>query len=116
MSSFIMNGYLWRLVTVDPASSVLIDRTGERRVATTDPETQCVYLSRELQGGFLKRVLTHELGHVTMFSYGLLKRLHRLIHPSHWVEVEEWVCNFLADYGEEIQLTASRLLRSTRIA
>lgn len=25
--------------------------------------------------------------------------IHRMCHPSYWIEAEEWVCNFLADYG-----------------
>lgn len=100
MDSFLMNGYLWRVKYVSPESFDLIDRTGKKRLATTDPRTKYIYLSIELQGDILNRVLLHELGHAVMFSYGLLDRLHFYVRPEYWIEAEEWVCNFIADYGQ----------------
>ncbi len=99
MSEFMMNGHLWRIIFSDPTSPKLADRTGEQRVATTDPLTHTVYLSRSLHGEFLRRVLSHELGHVTMISYNMLDEIHRMAHPRYWIEIEEWICNFIADYG-----------------
>ena len=84
---------------IDPYDDELIDRTGSLRVATTDPRTHTIYLSRSLQGDFLKTVFLHELGHAIMISYGLLEELHRMVIPKYWIECEEWICNFLADYG-----------------
>lgn len=102
MNNFVMNGYFWRVQTVPPDSPMLVDRTGEYRVATTDPKTQCIYLSNTLEGDFLNRVLLHELGHVVMLSYGLILSI-RLNLPQHlWVPAEEWCCNLIADYGAEI--------------
>lgn len=80
------------------------------RVATTDPKTLCIYLSDELYGEFLRTVLKHELGHCAMFSYNLLPAIHGFASPDKWIEAEEWVCNFIADYGEEILDIADRLL------
>lgn len=102
MNSFTMNGIHWKIFYVDPYSPLLIDRTDERRVATTDPNTKCVYLSSELYGDFLIRVLIHELGHCAIFSFDLLDDIHRMVHPDYWIEAEEWVCNFIADYGRTI--------------
>lgn len=102
MNSFVMNGYFWQVLDVDPASELLVDRTGTLTVATTDPSTLHVYLSRNLYGRMRERVLLHELGHVTMFSFGLLSDLHRMVRPECWIEAEEWVCNFIADYGFRI--------------
>lgn len=99
MNQFFMNGRLWRVIFTDPYAPELVDRTGEQRVATTDPMTQTVYLSRSLHGDFLRRVLSHELGHVTMISYNMLDEIHRMAHPRYWVEIEEWICNFITDYG-----------------
>lgn len=110
MNSFYMNGYLWLVKFVDPYSPELVDRTGSLRVATTDPKSKTIYLSDELHGGFLKRVLIHELGHCTMFSFGLLRQLHRMVRPEYWIEAEEWVCNFLADYGLRVFETAYEIL------
>lgn len=110
MESFLMNGYLWRVKFVKPESEFLVDRTNNLRVATTDPITRCIYLSNQLTGDFLNTVLLHELGHCVMFSYGLLKEIHSIVDPEDWIEVEEWVCNFIADYGLKIFETAYEVL------
>lgn len=102
MFSFNMNGYRWHVRFCSPYSSMLIDRTGRLCLATTDPNTSTVYLSNSLAGAKLRTVLLHELGHCAMFSYGLLDEIHSVVDPSNWIEAEEWICNFLADYGDEI--------------
>lgn len=105
-----MNGYLWRVCFVDNDDPMLVDRTGELTVATTDPTTLRVYISNDLDGSFLTRVLIHELGHCAMFSFGLLDDIHRMVQPRYWLEAEEWICNFIADYGMKIFSTAYRVL------
>lgn len=102
MMDFLMNGYLWEVRFVDPYDPMLVDRTDTLRVATTDPYTLTVYLSDDLEGEFLNHVLIHELGHCTMFSFHLIPQIHRMVKPKYWVEMEEWVCNFIADYGMSI--------------
>lgn len=99
MGWFTMNGYFWTVKIVSPDSPMLVDRTGSLTLATTDPSTRTVYLSSSLQGDILRRVFTHELGHCAMFSFDLLRDIHRMVHPEYWLEAEEWVCNFIADYG-----------------
>lgn len=110
MNDFTMNGYSWRVCFVDSDDPMLVDRTGELTVATTDPETLRVYISNALDGSFLTRVLVHELGHCAMFSFGLLDDIHRMVHPRYWIEAEEWVCNFIADYGMKIFSVAYSIL------
>lgn len=102
MNQFTMNGYLWQIVFVDPYDPMLVDRTDVLTVATTDPTTLTVYISNELSGEFLTHVLIHELGHCAIFSFDLLYDIHRMVKPKYWVEAEEWVCNFIADYGAKI--------------
>lgn len=102
MNTFRMNGYLWHIKYVRPSSGVLIDRTGIKRVATTDPNTRCVYLSNELSGDFLRRVLTHELVHCAMWSFGLTSDVVNYISTADQLGMEEWICNFVADYGRQI--------------
>lgn len=108
--SFRLNGLLWRVRFVSPHSEYLIDRTSTFRVATTDPIARTIYLSDRLQGVFLRRVLLHELGHATMFSYDLLGYIHDRVPKEYWIDVEEWICNFLADYGDQIFYSASDIL------
>ena len=110
MDGFTMNGYSWRVCFVDSNDPMLVDRTGALTVGTTDPSTLRVYISRDLDGSMLTRVLIHELGHCTMFSFGLLDDIHRMVHPRYWVEAEEWVCNFIADYGMKIFTVAYDIL------
>lgn len=105
-----MNGYLWCVKRVPYSSPMLIEKTGSRVVATTDPIDRTVYLLDTLNGDFLNTVLLHELGHVVMFSYGLLGDIHRAVPRYLWIDAEEWVCNFIADYGRQIFQIASDVL------
>lgn len=59
-------------------------------------------LSDHLSGQELETVLIHELGHAALFSYGLLPDIHKAVKRQYWMEAEEWVCNFIADYGMRI--------------
>lgn len=110
MNGFVVNGYLWNVKVVNKGSNALIDRTGNRRLATTDQNTMTVYLSSELHGSMLSRVLVHEIGHCFIWSYDLFEELHRMVKPEYWVEAEEWLCNFVADYGMGIYDRARKVL------
>lgn len=94
-----MNGYPWSVYFVNPYDSRLMDRTNTMKVATTDPISGCIYLSNELSGDMLLTVLLHELGHCALFSFDLLPEIHQMVKRKYWIEAEEWVCNFIADYG-----------------
>ncbi len=115
MDGFYMNGFYWRVKHVPPYSSALIDRTGTLTVATTDPKTGYVYLSEDLTGSFKIRVLIHELGHCALLSYGLLDDIHSSVPPELWIDAEEWVCNFIADYGMYIFMSAYSVLGNDAI-
>lgn len=96
---FYLNGIYWRIKYVEPKNTMLVDRTGLLRVATTDPMSRCIYISSNLHGDFLLRVLTHEIGHCALVSFGLLDDIQRLVLPAYQREAEELMCNFIADYG-----------------
>lgn len=81
---------------------MLIDRSGHTVVASTDPISRTIYLVNGLNGDFYIRVLLHELGHCTMVAYGLIDEIHQIIPERYWIDVEEWICNYLADYGRLI--------------
>lgn len=108
---FTMNDHVWQLTYVDPLSPLLVDRTGNLTLGVTDPLTMSVYISNALEPQMRERVLIHELGHVTMVSYGMLDDIHRMVKQRYWIEAEEWVCNFLADHGEEVRRIADDILR-----
>lgn len=102
MYTFLVNGYIWSVVPVKPHSSKLIDQTGEFRVATTDPKTLCIYLNEDLGGDFLDKVIKHELCHCIIFSYDLARYIHKVVPKKYWIESEEWMCNFISKYNDEI--------------
>lgn len=108
--SFEMNGITWKIKYVPSNSSMLVDRTNILTVATTDPSDNTLYLSDSLQGPFLIKVLLHELGHCIMISYKLTNYIHETVFPDKWIEAEEMVCNFIANYGFEIFSTAYDIL------
>lgn len=95
---------------MSPDSDCLIDRTGQMRVATTDPKEYKIFLSEQLlkDKEFLLRVLIHEIGHCVIFSYDLFDEIHKMVYPEYWIEAEEFICNFIADYG----LTVFAIARS----
>lgn len=107
---FRLNGHEWEVRRVDARHPRLVDRTGRRCLATTDPDTMTVYVDAKLAGPMLDRVLIHEIGHCVMWSYGLLDDIHRMVRPECWIEAEEWVCNFVADYGNIIFDSARAVL------
>lgn len=110
IDSFAMNYDLWDVYLVPADDPRLVDRTGKLTVATTDPETYSVCLSNELRGDFLMTVFVHELGHCALWSFGMLERIHRWTYPEHWIDIEELICNILADYGLNIYKTAYKTL------
>lgn len=102
LDHFSMNGDYWAVRTVKARDPMLVDRTNTLTVATTDPKTKTVYLSEVLQGDFLMTVFIHELAHCALYSFGLLNEIHRMTKPKYWIEMEEFICNFLADFGLRI--------------
>lgn len=101
-----MNGDSWKVRFVPHNDPMLVDRTGTLTVATTDPKTLTVYLSERLSGDILMTVFIHELGHCALYSFGFLELIHRMVYPEDRIEMEEFICNFLADYGMRIFKTA----------
>lgn len=112
---FTANGDEWRVKRVAWDDPVLVDRTGSLCIATTDPKTMTVYLADWLEGSLLARVLIHEMAHATMWSNGLIPKLRSMVKPENWIEAEEWVCNFLADYGMKIYNDAAQVLSGKAI-
>lgn len=99
MRGFKINNDYWRVRYVYPDNDILVDRTGERRIAVTDPQTMTVYLSSGMPDYMRARVLIHEMGHCVIYSYDLFEDIHRMVKRRYWIKAEEWICNFIADYG-----------------
>ena len=102
IDEFYMNGLHWNVRWTNPTDPILVDRTNVLTVAVTDPDTMTIYLSNELHGEFLNRVLIHELGHCVMYSYGLIDEIHRMCRRKWWIDMEEFCANLLASYGNQV--------------
>lgn len=110
MERFYLNDIPWRVYYVRSNCPYLVDRTGNRRLATTDIRTNTIYIYEGLSGSLLRRVTIHEIGHAAMKSFGIIDELHKMVRPEYWIEVEEWVCNFMADYGLDILRAGKEVL------
>ena len=89
---FKINNIEWDIQFCAPNSNDLKRSDGSITVGVTDFSTKCVYLSDALHGDFLRKVFIHELCHCAIFSYGF----------SMDMEQEEFLCDFIASYGDEI--------------
>lgn len=110
MRGFDVGGLHWDVQFTNPTNRMLIDRTNRYRLATTDFNTMTVYLSNAIQGDMLPRVLIHEIGHCVIYAYGLIDEIHRMVKRQYWIEAEEFICNFVADYGLAIYDAAQSVL------
>ena len=102
IDEFYMNGLRWRVRFTYPTDPVLVDRTGTLTIGVTDSATMTIYLSNELRGEFLTRVVLHELSHAMMYSYHYLDEIHRYCKKRYWIEMEELIANLIADRAYEI--------------
>lgn len=102
LREFVMNGDFWHVRFTSPRNPVLVDRTHTLTVAVTDPETMTIYLADNLYGGFLQKVLIHELSHAAMYSYDLVSEIHRMCKKKYWIPMEEFCANLIANYGSEV--------------
>lgn len=104
-----MGGKRWCVRIVPPSSPLLVDRTGRRTVAVTDPSTHIISVSSAISGDFLKRVLAHELTHAAMESHGINRAIRGMVPPGGVVPVQEMASNVVADYGARIVGESERL-------
>lgn len=89
---FEMNGITWDVVLVSANSDKLRRSDNSVTCGVCDFGDRCNYLSDRLQGAFLRKVFIHEVCHSAIFSYGINLDL----------EQEEFLCDFIATYGDEI--------------
>lgn len=97
---FKINNKTWEIVKISRQNPMLMRSDGSRTVGMTDRNTQTIYIADDLRGGFLDKVLCHELCHAFCLSYNIYMD----------IETEEIVADFLATYGREVFKIADRLL------
>lgn len=100
----VVNNITWEIIFVNPNNVNLLNDYGEYTLGMTDNNVKCIFLSNELHGEMLYKVLCHELVHTYSFSYDVdLTR-----------EDEERLAQFISDYGKSIILNTEYLLHSMR--
>lgn len=89
---FQVNNNIWRLEFCRPNSPNLLRSNGTRTVGVSDNSVKTVWIADNLSDYMRERVLCHELTHCICFEYDI----------SLPIDLEEWLCNFMADHGREI--------------
>lgn len=89
---FNINGIDWAIVQTSPNHPKLARSDGSFTIGACDNNTKTIYLSENLSGALLKKVLCHEITHAAMFSYNVMLS----------IEQEELLANLIATYGSEI--------------
>lgn len=89
---FTINGELWRVIQVPPNHYMLRRPSGVFAIGVCDELTRTIYISEEVQGRYLKKVLSHEITHAAMFAYDVY-----LTHDQ-----EELVASIIDTFGIEI--------------
>ena len=95
-----INDRIWRIVFVPSESSYLARSDGSFTIGCADNKMQSVFVSEDVDGILVDKVICHELVHVYSFSYNLYIP----------IETEEIIADFLATYGRDIFLTADKII------
>lgn len=90
--TFYVNGNRWSVVYCNLFSDYLRRSDGSVTVGMTDNNTKCVYMNNRLAGAKHEHVLAHELCHVICFEYDV----------NIPIDLEERLCNFMADHAREL--------------
>ena len=89
---FAINGEYWRILFVSPNYVALLKPNGDFAIGACDDFSKTIYLSNDLSGEYLKKVLCHEITHAVMFSFNIEMPLPQ----------EELFAELTAAFGEEI--------------
>jgi len=68
---FLINNVYWKIAFVSPDFPLLQRLNGDYSIGACDNLTRTIYLSNQLYGELLKKVLCHEITHAAMFSYNV---------------------------------------------
>lgn len=99
--TFKINDNVWKLCFVRPNSEQLMRSDHTYTLGVTDNNVKCVFIADNLSDERTEHVLCHEITHCICFEYGI----------SIPLDTEEWLCNFMVDYGKEIIYLLDDLLR-----
>ena len=110
MKPVVIDGDVWTINRVPPASPLLVDRTGNLRPATTDPLTRMISISDTIVPPLFDMVLLHEVTHAITISHGLLYVLRSVVPSDLQITVEEWSAELMEKHAAEAFALASESL------
>lgn len=90
--TFIVNNTIWRIRFVNPNSKYLIKSNGNKVLGMCDNNIKTIFIADNQTDRKTEHIICHEITHSICFEYDI----------SLDYELEEWLCNFMADYGKEI--------------
>lgn len=99
-NTFVVNGISWSVKYVNSTDEILRRPDNILTLGVTDFTTKTVYISRQLHGRLLNKVVLHELCHVVVFCYNI-----------GWCkDREEELCDFIANYSEKIVAVGAHII------
>ena len=110
MRALTINGEPWRVIRVPVGDPRLIDRTGEARLATTNPKDKTICIRDDIMPPLLDKVVLHEVAHAITVSWDMLGPLRSLVPREASVYVEEWAAKLVEDHSIEAIDAASEIL------
>ena len=99
-----INGVIWRILLVPPYHPGLKRSDRIFSLGCCDYITKTIYLSKDIQDRYIKKVLCHELVHAFMFSYKIDLSL----------EEEEKVADLISTYGQSIVDTSNKISQNIK--
>lgn len=110
MRPFVTNGELWRVVRVPAGDPRLVDRTGEPRLATTNPRDRLICVQVGVEPPLLDKVILHEIAHAITMSWGLLPRMRSEALRDDMTGLEEWSAQLVENHAIEAIQAAREVL------
>lgn len=107
MRPFVINGEAWRVARVPAGDPRLVDRTGQEKLATTDPRKHEVYINDSIVPPLLDKVMLHEVAHAITLSWDLLGYVHNRTPKHSWIDIEEWNAQVMENHAIEAINAAS---------
>lgn len=89
---FIINNIMWQIVFVPSNSNKLMRSDGSISLAVTDFNDKTVYVSDNVNNGYLRKIMAHELCHCFCFSYNIYMPIQQ----------EEYLADWISLYGADL--------------
>lgn len=101
---FVINGINWDILLVPSTYYKLRRNNSQLAIAACDNETKTIYLSNDIKGDKLKKVLCHQITHAAMFSYNV----------NLTIDQQELIADIISTYGNEINYIVNKVFKKIK--